>query len=147
MAHLEPKSILELGTGRSHSTLALALGAPKAFIQTIDLVNRRTGCRDLLRDRVAFVTGDIWGHTNDLIHPDLLFIDDDHHYHQVLRELVEFAPRTSRCIILHDTHIVRKDAEVRRALNDWFSLYNEDVNWKELWDCDYRPGITALIRK
>lgn len=144
---IAPRYILELGTGRAHSTLALALGAPQAHIISIDLIGRKSGARRILQNRgkIDFVVRDVWSF-EDIGQPDLLFIDDDHTYSQVRKELEVFAPHVGTCILMHDTHIKRKDADVGRALHEWKAT-TEGEKWTLLWDNPAKPGITALIRK
>jgi len=84
---------------------------------------------------------------------DLLFIDTQHDYHQLLGELRQHGNKARKYIIMHDTYTYGAksysgyDRGLRHAIADWLTEVNSD---KEIWVIDmvfdHSNGLTVLRR-
>lgn len=111
--------VVEFGTGDGVSTrcLAAACQATGGHLFSVDLHDKPQVKQAVdhagLSDYCTFYTG------NTLDFPvmdmDILFIDDDHQYEQVWRELTQFANRVKKAILFHEWDTVG----VKRAIYDY----------------------------
>lgn len=110
--------VVELGVRSGVSTTGLLWGQPASLLcvdidpacaRVIDRLKAVAGLTEL-----AFICGD--SAAIDLPPHDLLFIDTEHTYEHLSRELARHAPQVSRTIALHDTTTFAR--ELRPAIHE-----------------------------
>jgi cephalosporin hydroxylase len=75
----------------------------------------------------------------DITECDILFIDTDHTYSQLLAELTKHHAKAKSHIIMHDTYL----DGMRKALNEFLEKQPE---WKIEFDTPTNNGLTTLKR-
>jgi hypothetical protein len=136
--HLRPGTILELGTEFAMSTGIMRFMAPTAKITSVDVQDCSSYVKGLNVDFICKPSEDVAETWDTPI--DLLFIDTEHTYDQVTKELNGFAKHVTGAIMLHDIISV---PDVERAVQDWLK---DNADW------EYRPynvhfGMGLLWRK
>jgi predicted O-methyltransferase YrrM len=135
--HLRPGTILELGTEFAMSTRIMRFMAPLAKITTVDVQDCSKFVKDLNVDFICKPSEDVLETWTDPV--DLLFIDTEHTYEQVTKELNGFSKFVTGAILLHD---ILSFPDVERAIKDWL----DESQWQ------YQPynvhfGMGLLWRK
>jgi hypothetical protein len=141
----ECETIYELGTRYLVSTWAFLTAKPKKLI-SVDILDpffygiKTAEVAKLCEQEgieFVFVLGDDL--KIDIEEVDLTFIDTIHVYDQVSKELVLYAPKTKKYIILHDTLI----PEMLKGVFDFLSEHKE---WKMKELFENNNGLAVLER-
>lgn len=122
--YLKPSRILELGTEFGISTYIFRAMAPDAAITTVDISDCSRFVNGLNVDFKQTSSQKLAESWSEPI--DILFIDTEHTYEQVLLELNGFAKHVTGAILLHD---ILSFPDVERAILDWLK---ENPNWTYL---------------
>jgi cephalosporin hydroxylase len=156
----ECESVLELGVRWIVASWAFLSGKPKYFtgldiddpsIHGADLNELKKGAEQN-NVNFNFILGDDLNPEvyNNLPNFDLIFIDTDHTYHQVINELKVYNSKANKYIILHDTISFRHGGfnndqkGIWAAVMEFLYLHKE---W-ELWESfSNNNGLTILKKK
>lgn len=149
-------SVLELGVRSCVSTWAFLKGLLTADT-TVSSEKKRFECSDI-EDHpninearlaaqaagIAFVFHKGNDLDLDLQDFDLTFIDTWHVYGQLRRELIKFAPRTRKFIIMHDTEV---DAEAGESLRSCMHLIPHQAAQSGIPEDEIRRGLRPAIEE
>ena len=123
---IDPKLILEVGTGHGYSTLWMYNGlGPDGFIYTIDKERREhlfTGT-----DRIKFLEGKLSELINDIPEKlDVVFLDTDHLIYKVVPDIDLVTPKlkVGSVVVIHDTNY---RTVLGRCLVDYFKGEETDL--------------------
>lgn len=136
-------------SNRKESTIAFMAAKPKTLISfNMEAGPGTARAKQLLEDEgCSFVhhRAGSKGRT-EIERTDLLFLDLDHTYNEVYRELVTFGPYVSRFIILHDTQLFGfrgsdNGPGLFLAIRDFFK---NNPQWQVLRHDQHQHGLTIL---
>lgn len=144
--------VTELGVREGNSTVAFLAGKPK-FLVSYDI--NHCGNRTLIAE-ATIKSGVQWFFLQDnslscdLMPTDLLFIDTEHNYDQLIAELNRHHSKVSKYIILHDTETFKHigDPSSKKglilAINEFLDS-NKEWSVKEVFTNN--NGLTVLEKK
>lgn len=142
--------VVEFGTAGGRSLTAILLGEP-VLLETYDIV-KNPAIDDLLALNTKRLGECYEGQHRAIIAStleiepvscDLLFIDDEHTYDQVSKELARHAKGVRKTICFHDTVSY---PEVNVAIDDFLKT-EEGLNWTGVFHALENNGFRIIARK
>lgn len=157
----ELKNCSEFGVRDGNSTVAFMYGLSKLNILNRNHIVLNSYDKDhmsqhLSRELVCLNPNikHIFHHVDILTitkisHTDILLLDTEHTYNQLLYELCIFNKYVTKFIMIHDTSTFREVGEdgkrgLKRAIDDFFI---DNPNWEVFWNFTKGNGLTVLKRK
>lgn len=138
-------TVTEMGVDAVNSTWAFLITRPQK-LTSIDISNNKAPEILALAEQLAKKEGInfefIIGDTREIeIEPtDFLFIDTEHTYDQLKRELEIHPDKVRKYIAFHDT---AKFPKMTVALNEFLKEHNE---WKKVYETKKSCGLTVITR-
>ena len=144
--------VTELGVREGNSTVAFLAGKPR-FLVSYDI--NPCGNRTLIAE-ATIKSGVQWfflqenSLTCEIMPTDLLFIDTEHNYEQLIQELNRHNTKVSKYIILHDTETYKHVGDpankggLLKAINEFLDA-NKSWSVKEVFTNN--NGLTVLEKK
>tara|TARA_B100000287_G_scaffold165740_1_gene156299 strand:- start:6108 stop:6722 length:615 start_codon:yes stop_codon:yes gene_type:complete len=157
--------ITEFGVDGVNSTWAFLAGKPKTMI-SVDIRNEKAPeimslALDLAKkENIDYKFIESSSHDIEIDETDLLFIDTEHHYDCLSKELSLHPNKVKKYLVFHDTDV--KNVGVRKAIveflnEDIFNKHNKsqwwneqkesNQNWKLIYHTNDSEGLTILERQ
>lgn len=128
MKVLQPKNVVELGTYRGGSTLAMLEGLPEeSSITTVDKYTTHIWLEGIDDPRLHFIYGSTLDLADRFSDIDFLFIDTDHNYDQVSKEWHLYSP-----LVVKGGIVAFDDIHLNAGMNQfWNELTGTKVDISE----------------